>query len=204
MDKPAANENPIHDLLRKRWSPRSFADRSVEAEKLCSLLEAARWAPSSFNEQPWAFLLATRDQPADFARVLGCLVEFNQTWAKSAPVLFLTVAHMFFERNQQPNRHAYHDVGLAIGNLSVQATAEGLVVHQMAGILPDKARAEFGIPEGWDALTGIALGYPGDVNALSDELRKRETAPRTRKPLDAFVFTGAWAAPAPVVAKAHA
>src|SRR5438477_3302228 len=106
MDRPALNEYPIHDLLRRRWSPRAFADRPIEPDKLRSLLEAARWAPSSYNEQPWAFILGTRDQPADYARVLGCFVEFNQGWAKSAPVLILTVAHLQFEKNQQPNRHA--------------------------------------------------------------------------------------------------
>ena len=201
MDKPALNDHPIHDLLRKRWSPRAFANRPVEREKLLSLLEAARWAPSSFNEQPWAFILATHEQPAEYARVLSCLIEFNQGWAKAAPVLLLGVAHLFFERNQQPNRHGPYDLGAAAANLTMQATAEGLVVHQMAGILPDKARAEFHIPDGWDAMTGIAIGYPGDVNSLPDELRKRETSPRTRKALSSFVFTGNWATPSPIVAK---
>jgi nitroreductase len=199
MDRPALNDYPIHDLLRRRWSPRAFADRTVEPEKLRSLLEAARWAPSSFNEQPWAFIIGTKDQPEEYARVLGCLVPGNQNWAKAAPVLFLTVAHQFFDLNQKPNRHAFHDIGLAVANLTMQATAEGLVVHQMAGILPDKARAEFGIPEDWDPLTGIALGYLGDVNSLPEELRKRELAPRTRKPLKSFVFTGKWATTSPIV-----
>jgi nitroreductase len=199
MDRPALNEYPIHDLLRRRWSPRAFANRPVEPEKLRSLLEAARWAPSSYNEQPWAFIVGTKDQPEEYARVLGCLVPGNQSWAKAAPVLLITVAHMFFERNHEPNRHAYHDIGLAVENLTVQATAEGLYVHQMAGILPDKARAEFGIPEDWDALTGVALGYLGNVNTLPEEMRKRELAPRTRKPLKSFVFTGKWAATSPIV-----
>jgi nitroreductase len=201
MDKPALNDHPIHDLLRKRWSPRAFANRPVEGEKLLSLLEAARWAPSSFNEQPWAFIFATHEQPAEYARVLSCLVEFNQSWAKAAPVLLLGVAHLVFERNQQPNRHAAYDLGAAAANLTFQATAMGLFVHQMAGILPEKARAEFHIPEGWDVMTGIAVGYPGDTNSLPDELRKRETSPRTRKPLASFMFTGDWATPSPIVAK---
>jgi nitroreductase len=201
MDKPALNDHPIHDLLSKRWSPRAFASRPVEREKLLSLLEAARWAPSSFNEQPWAFILATHEQPAEYARVLSCLIEFNQGWAKAAPVLLLGVAHLLLERNQQPNRHGPYDLGAAAANLTMQATAEGLVVHQMAGILPDKARTEFHIPDGWDAMTGIAVGYPGDVNSLPDELRQRETSPRTRKALSSFVFTGNWATPSPIVAK---
>jgi nitroreductase len=201
MDKPAVNDHPIHDLLRKRWSPRAFASRPVEREKLLGLLEAARWAPSSFNEQPWAFLLATHEQPTEYARVLSCLIEFNQGWAKAAPVLLLGVAHMFLERNQQPNRHGPYDLGAAAANLTMQATVEGLVIHQMAGILPEKARAEFHIPEGWDAMTAIAVGYPGDVNSLPDELRQREASPRTRKALSSFVFTGNWATPSPIVAK---
>jgi nitroreductase len=201
MDKPALNDHPIHDLLRKRWSPRAFANRAVERKKLLSLLEAARWAPSSYNEQPWAFILATQEQPAEYARLLGCLVEFNQGWAKSAPVLLLGVAHLFLERNQLPNRHAAYDLGAAAANLTVQATTEGLVVHQMAGILPEVARAEFHIPDGWDPMTGIALGYPGDVSSLPEDLRQREINARTRKALGSFVFTGNWATPSPTVAK---
>jgi nitroreductase len=192
MDRPAPSDYPIHDLLSRRWSPRAFADRAIEADKLLRLLEAARWAPSSYNEQPWAFLIGTREHPADYERVLGCLVEFNQSWARSAPVLMLTVAHLTFERNNQPNRHGFHDVGLAMANLTVQATAEGLFVHQMAGILPDRARQEFAIPADWEAVSGVAIGYPGDPQSLPEQLRTRELATRTRKPLTSFVFTGSF------------
>jgi nitroreductase len=200
MDKLARNDYPIHDLLKRRWSPRAFADRAVEPGKLCSLLEAARWAPSSFNEQPWAFLVATKDQTADFAKLLNCLVEFNQSWVKAAPVLIVTLAHLSFQRAQQANRHAYHDVGLAAANLTVQATAEGLVVHQMAGIVPQTVRSTFAIPDDWDPVTGIAIGYPGDAASLSPELRQRELAERERKPLSAFVFSSAWGTPAAIIA----
>ena len=199
MTKTAANDYPIHDLLKRRWSPRAFADRPVEPDKLHSLLEAARWAPSSFNEQPWAFVVATRDRPEDFDRVLGCLIEFNQGWAKAAPVLMLTFARLAFDRNGQPNRHAFHDVGLAMANLTVQATAEGLAVHQMAGIVPEKARAAFAVPEGWEPVAAAAVGYFGDPAALPEELRKRELAPPTRKPLRAFVFTDGWGRPSPLL-----
>jgi nitroreductase len=198
MDKLAPSDHPIHDLLLRRWSPRAFADRAVEPDKLLRLLEAARWAPSSYNEQPWAFLIATREQPAEYARLLSCLIEFNQSWARTAPVLLFPVAHSTFERNGQPNRHAWHDVGLAVANLIVQATAEGLFVHQMAGFLPERVRAEFAIPAEWEAVSGIAIGYPGDPQSLSEELRKRELAARTRKPLDSFVFTGSWGNSAPL------
>jgi len=192
MEKPAETGHPIHELLARRWSPHAFAERAVEREKLASLLEAARWAPSSYNEQPWVFIVATKDEPEEYSRLLSCLVEGNQRWAKSAPVLMLSVAKLNFDRGGKPNAHAWHDVGLAAMSLVVQATALGLWVHQMAGIEPEKARELYRIPEGWEAVAGFALGYYGDANALSDRLRQRETAPRSRKPLESFVFTGQW------------
>lgn len=199
MERPASNDHPIHDLLRRRWSPRAFDPRPIEKAKLLSLLEAARWAPSSYNEQPWAFLVATKEEPADYARVLECLIDFNRGWATAAPVVLLTVAHTAFDKNGSPNRHAFHDIGLAIAQLTVQATAEGLVVHQMAGILPDRARELFAIPKDWEALTGVAIGYPGDPSSLSETLRQREEAPRTRKPLESFVFSGTWNQKSPLL-----
>ncbi len=202
MEKPANTDFPIHDLLRHRWSPRAFADRPVEPEKLGSLVEAARWAPSSYNEQPWAYLLATREQPAEFARLLSVLVEGNIAWAQHAPVLMLSLARLNFERNGRPNRHAFHDVGLASENLVIQATAMGLAVHQMAGFQVDKAREVFNIPEGWEPAAAIALGYPGEADSLPEPLRTRELAPRTRKPLEQFVFTGRWGEVAPLVTPA--
>jgi nitroreductase len=185
-------DHPIHELLSYRWSPRAFSKRPIEKETLQSLFEAARWAPSSYNEQPWVFIIATKDQPDEYQRLLGCLIEFNQSWAKEAPLLILTVASLNFARNQKPNRHAFHDVGLAAANLTFEATTHGLAVHQMAGIEVEKARQEYGIPSDWEPVTAIAVGYPGDPNDLSPELRERELAPRTRKPLASFLFTGSW------------
>lgn len=199
MEKPAETRYPIHELLRRRWSPRSFAARRVEPEVLRSLLEAARWAASSFNEQPWAFLVATQDDPAEFERLLGCLVPGNQAWARQAPVLLLTVARLRFARNDKANRHAFHDVGLAVANLTVEATARGLVVHQMAGIEPEKVRAVYALPEGTEAVTGVALGYAGEPDSLPEKLRAAELAPRTRRPLEEFVFTGSWGRVAPLL-----
>ncbi len=199
MEKPAETKYPVHELLRRRWSPVAFSDRRVDPETIGSLLEAARWAPSSFNEQPWSFIVATKDEPAEFERLLGCLVEGNITWAKQAPVLMLSVAKLNFARNQKPNRHAFHDVGLAAANLVVQATSLGLAVHQMAGILPDKAREVYGIPEDYEVVAGIALGYPGDAAKLDEKLRRREQAPRSRKPLEEFVFTDRWGKKSPLV-----
>ncbi len=200
LRNPAKTASPIHDLLAHRWSPRAFDGRPVEPEKLRSLFEAARWASSSFNAQPWNFIVATKDDPENFQRVLDCFVERNQSWAKNAPVLALSVAGLKFAHNGQPNRHAFHDVGQAVANLALQATALGLEIHQMAGIDPEKARQIFGIPEGYEAVAGIALGYPGDPASLPDPLRERELAPRERKPLDSFVFAGRWGQPSQLVA----
>jgi len=199
MEKPADTQYPIHELLRRRWSPRAFSDRRVEPDTLRSLLEAARWAPSSYNEQPWSFIVATKDDPAEFSRLLSCLVEGNIQWAQHAPVLMVSVARLSFEDDGKPNRHAFHDVGLAVANLIVQATALGLVVHQMAGIFPDKIRELYGIPEGYEAVAGIALGYPGDPQSLPEGLRKREMAPRERNPVTEFVFTGRWGQASPII-----
>ena len=195
MSRLAKTDYPIHELLQKRWSPRAFADKPVEPDKLKRLLEAARWAPSSFNGQPWAFIIGTKDQPAEYAKVLSCLVEFNQSWAKAAPVLMITAARLNFEHNNEPNRHAFHDVGQAIADLTLQATAEGLYVHQMAGILPDVAKKTLAIPDGWEAVTGVAIGYLGDPAALPEKLREREATPSPRKPLAQFAFAGSWGKP---------
>ncbi len=202
MEKSAQTEFPIDDLLRRRWSPRAFSDRPVEPEKLRCLLEAARWAPSSYNEQPWAYLVATREDPEEYARMLSVLVEGNIAWAQRAPVLMLSLARLNFERNGRPNRHAFHDVGQATANLVTQATALGLFVHQMAGFHAEKARELFSIPEGWEPVAAIALGYPGDPESLPEPLRERELAPRTRKPLEQFAFAGRWGQASELVAPA--
>ena len=201
MQKPAPNDFPVHQLIRERWSPRAFADKPVAGEVLGSLFEAARWAPSSNNEQPWAFIVGTKDDPVNFDKVLGTLVEFNASWAKRAPVLAIAVAELAFEKNHAPNRNAYYDTGAASALLSVQATVEGLAVHQMAGFDPEQARRVFGIPQGWEAIAALAIGYPGDPDSLPDKLKDRELAPRTRKPIREFVMTGTWGHTAPFAAK---
>ena len=200
-DKRAKPDHPIHELLAARWSPYAFADRPVAENDLRSLFEAARWAASSYNEQPWSYIIATRDDPQQFQRVLSCLVEGNQAWAKDVPVLALAIVTHRFNLNNKENKAAVHDLGLAAGNLVVEATARGLVVHQMIGILPDKARETFQIPEGSEAWTGLAIGYPGDPNTLPDKLKERDLAPRQRKPLREFVFGEKWGEAAPLVTK---
>jgi nitroreductase len=192
MPNDASPDHPIEQLLTKRWSPCGFADRAVSEADIRSLFEAARWAASSYNDQPWRFIVATQKNAKDFERLLSCLVEENQGWAKSVPVLALGVVSLHFSHNQKPNRVATHDLGLAAGNLTVEATARGLAVHQMAGIFPDKARELYGIPEGFEAVTGIAIGYAADPEQLPEELKKRDLAPRMRKPLGDFVFGGKW------------
>jgi nitroreductase len=201
FEKQASADYPIQELLAKRWSPYAFQDRPVPEDDLRSLFEAARWAASSFNEQPWTYIVATKEDPEQFQQVLSCLVEFNQIWAKAAPVLALGIASLTSARDGQVNRAAVHDLGLAAGNLLVEATARGLVVHQMLGIFPDKARQVFDIPEGFEAWTAIAIGYRGDPTSLSDALRQRERLPRQRKPLSQFVFSGKWGSPSPLVLK---
>jgi nitroreductase len=192
MEKPAPTEYPIHDLLRRRWSPHSFDARPVPQETLNRLLEAARWAPSCFNEQPWSFIIATKENPAEFERMLECLVEGNRVWARTAPVLMITVASLSFAHSGKPNRHAFHDVGAAMADLTLQAMSEGIFVHQMAGIDTEKARATYRIPATHEPVAGVALGYPGDVNVLPEGLKQRTLAPRSRKPMEQFVFSGEW------------
>jgi nitroreductase len=198
-EKNASPDHPIHEPLAERWSPYAFEDRLVPEADVRSLFEAARWAPSSYNEQPWRYLVATKDDPEQFQRLLSCLVEGNQIWAKAAPVLALGVVSLRFALNAQDNRAAVHDLGLAAGNLLVEATVRGLFVHQMIGILPDKARELYGIPEGFEAWTGLAIGYKGDPTSLPARLRERDLAPRQRKHLREFVFSGTWENPSPLV-----
>jgi nitroreductase len=199
MEKRADTQIPIHELIGRRWSPRAFSDRPVEPDKLRSVLEAARWAPSSRNEQPWAFLLATREDSKNYADLLGLLVDANRAWAQKAPVLVMTLAHLQLERDGTPNRLALHDLGLATSNLFTQATALGLSAHQMGAFDVEAARKLFHVPAGWEPVSVIVLGYPGDADTLSERNREREKAPRQRKPLDKFVFSGTWGHAAPIV-----
>ncbi|HEX7092511.1 MAG TPA: nitroreductase family protein [Nitrospiraceae bacterium] len=195
MEKPADAQHPIHDLFKRRWSPRAFSDHPVESEKLHMLFEAARWAPSSNNEQPWRFIVAIKDNETEWTRLLACLVEGNRKWAYRAPVLILSVASLNFQDDSTPNRHAFHDTGMAVENLVLQATALGLVAHQMAGFDVEKARADLKIPSGYEPVALIAVGYPGDIVSLPDRLRERELQPRSRWPISEWTFSGQWGIP---------
>lgn len=190
--KHAAPDHPIHEFIAKRWSPYAFSDRAVAKEDLRSIFEAARWAPSSYNEQPWTYIVATQDDQAEFEKLHSCLVEGNQPWTKIVPVLAIGCVSTEFKRNGKPNAAAEHDLGIAAATLTFEATARGLHVHQMIGILPDKVRELYQVPEAVKPLTGIAIGYLGDVDALPEGYRERDLAERTRKPLSEFVFAGKW------------
>ncbi len=197
--KQATPDHPIHELIARRWSPYAFADQPVSDDDIGSLFEAARWAASSYNEQPWSYIVATTANPAEFERLLSCLVEGNQAWAKAAPVLAIGCTNLHFVRNGKLNAAAVHDLGLASATLTLEATARGLFVHQMIGILPDRARELYRVPEGVQPLTGLAIGYAADPNTLAEVYRQRDLAPRQRKPLAEFMFGGQWGTPSPIL-----
>jgi nitroreductase len=199
--KKAVTDHPILKTLAERWSPYGFADIPVAAAELCSLFEAARWAASSYNEQPWSYIVALRENSSEFNRLLSCLVEPNQAWAKTAPVLVLGIVSLRFQQNQNENRAAVHDLGLASANLSIEATTRGLAVHQMIGILPENARTVYQLPEHYEAWTALAIGYRADPALMPDALKERDLTPRQRKPLQEFIFAGHWGEPAPYVVK---
>jgi len=197
--KRADADHDILDLLETRWSPRAFADRPVEPEKIRRMLEAARWTMSSYNEQPWRYVVAPKEDEAAYRDLLGCLNEFNQSWAQNAPVLMMSFVRTAFTRNENPNRCAPHDVGAASAALTFQATAMGLYVHQMAGIHPEVARDTYDVPDEFDPMAGIAVGYLGSPEMLSEDHQKQETAARSRKPLSEFVFSRTWGETAALV-----
>jgi len=199
MDKRADNQQPLHQLLKERWSPRAFSDRPVSADDLRSLMESARWAPSSGNAQPWFFIVAQKQNAAEFEKALACLNPRNASWAKEAAVLIFAVARTKHENQDKPNRHYAYDLGQSVALLTVEATSLGLHVHQMAGISPEKVRDAYNVPEDFEIFTGVAIGYLGDPEKLPEDLREREKAPRKRKPLDSFVFADKWGQPAAFV-----
>ena len=188
---------PIHKLIKHRWSPVGFnRERDIERETLLSILEAARWAASSFNLQPWRFIVAPRQNPQEFQKAFAVLREGNQTWARHAAVLMIAVTQRLRE-TAAPNRHAFHDLGLAVSQMVLQALDHGVYAHQMAGIHPEKAREIYQIPDEFEPFTAIALGYRAtNLDHLDDGQREREAAPRQRNTLNEFVFAGTWAQPA--------
>ncbi len=192
--KHAPEVHGVDDLIRRRWSPRTYADKDIPAAELKKLFEAARWAASSSNEQPWRFLVGRRGDET-YQKIFNALVEFNQSWAKSAPVLVLSVAKMVFTSNGKPNAYGMHDTGAASATLALQATAIGLHTHSMAGFDREQVRASFAIPSDYEIGAVTAIGYFGDPASLPEHLQKMEVSPRQRKPLAEFVFSD-WEKPA--------
>lgn len=192
MRRTAETSGPVMDIIAGRWSPRAFAEDIPSKNELLSIFEAARWAPSCFNGQPWRFIVTTKDEAEAFQRGLSCLREQNAVWVRNAPVLAFLAASESFEYNGKPNRWSNFDCGLAMGQLILQAESMGWSVHVMAGFYPDKVRETFGVPEGFDPLVAFVIGRAGDPETLPDDLKEEETAPRERKPLGETVFSGHW------------
>jgi nitroreductase len=187
FEKPASANHPLFDPIARRWSTRAFTDRDVDRDTLASLFEAARWAPSSGNGQPWSYIVATKDNPDEHERMASVLMPGN-AWARKAPVLAISIA--LLHRADKPNRTALHDLGLANENLVIQAVSMRLAVHMMAGFHVQKAHEVFEIPENHDPHAMMAIGYPGDPESLPEDLRAKDLAPRQRKPIRDFVFSG--------------
>lgn len=180
---------PVHPVLNERFSPRAFSDRAITDAELELVLEAARWAPSSMNEQPWRFLV-TRKGGDGHAELLAALNPSNQVWADKAPVLILNLVHRTLSRNGQENYHARHDLGLATAQLTAQATALGMGLHILGGFNAEMVRTAFEIPDTCDIVSVIALGFPGDPESLPEHLKQRELQHSPRRPLSELVHYG--------------
>ena len=193
-NKPAISSIPLHDIIQNRWSPRSFdASKNIEAETLTALLEAARWAPSCFNDQPWRFIVCDKSSnESAWNMLLSSLGEKNQVWAKNAPILILSVALHDFGHNGKPNRWSAFDTGAASVSLCLQATALGLASHQMGGFDAELCRQLFKLPAACTPMSVIAIGYQAAADALSDELKETELKERTRKTLQECFYFGSW------------
>ncbi|HYE95430.1 MAG TPA: nitroreductase family protein [Rubricoccaceae bacterium] len=184
------------DLAHARWSPYVYADTPVPEETLRALFEAARWAPSSRNEQPWRFVVAAKGDGDAHARALGALLERNRVWAHRAPVLGFACSAETFTHNGTPNKNARHDTGAAMMALGLAAAASGLALHQMGGFDAEAARAAFAIAEGFTPVVAFALGYPGETaDDVPEEFARRDDHRRGRRCLADTVFSGAWAQP---------
>lgn len=189
--KKADTSYNIHPLIAERWSPRAFSDQPVARENILKLFDAARWAASSFNEQPWRFLIGMKGDDS-YNKLLETLAEFNRQWAYNAPVLIIACGKNTFSKNGKENRHYAYDTGQAMANLALQATADNLYIHQMAGFSRSKAVELFSIPEDFEPLAACALGHLGNLSILDEKNQKSEAASRSRKPLDEIIFTEEW------------
>ncbi|MFW5432257.1 MAG: nitroreductase family protein [Methylophilaceae bacterium] len=197
MQKPAITQADIHDIIANRWSPRAYdASKVVMQKQIISLLEAARWAPSCFGDEPWRFIVWDKNQDAAaWQQAFDCIVPGNQAWAKDAPVLILVCADTLFGHNQKPNRWGSYDTGAAAVSLCLQASSMGLMTHQMGGFDGEKAREAFNIPEQYQMMSMMAVGYVREVDTLPEDLKERELAPRKRKVLGEIFYNGMWNQP---------
>lgn len=197
MKKPAITRTPVNDVIANRWSGRAYDPaKPVTREQTIALLEAARWAPSCYGDQPWRFVVWNRDEAKEaWQQAFETLAPGNQAWVKDAPLLLLTTADTLFNHNSQPNRWAQYDTGAAAENLCLQAEALGLMAHQMGGFDVERIRAVAGVPERFVPMAMVAVGYPADPATFSAEVRERETAPRKRRELGELFFAGAWEQP---------
>ena len=197
VEKKAQTSVAIHDLIARRWSPRAFdKSKPVSRAQVMAFLEAARWAPSCYGDEPWSYLLWDRYRdPASWQKAFECLAEGNQAWVKNAPLLLASIAGSQFAHSGKPNRWGQHDTGAASANLVLQAVALGLAAHQMGGFDADKLREKFAIPAGYTPMAMIAVGYQADAAILEGKLKERELAPRARMPLGEKFFEGTWGVP---------
>jgi nitroreductase len=197
MDKPALTQVPIDATLARRWSGRAFdASRTISQAQIVVLLEAARWAPSCYGDQPWRFVVCDKgtDQ-ASWQQAFDCLAPGNQAWVKDASLLLLIAADSKFQHNGADNRWGQYDTGAAAENLCLQASSMGLMAHQMGGFDVDRARAAFSVPEQYALMAMLCVGYPADIASISGDAREREQAPRSRRPLGELFFSGSWGKP---------
>lgn len=169
------------ELLKKRYSPRAFSDKKISEEDIEKIFEAGRWAASAYNEQPWRFYYATKENMESYNKFIDCMIEFNQAWAKNSYMIVLSTAKKTFSHNGKDNNHSWYDVGQSVANMVIEATSLGIHTHQMSGFFPEKAKELFNIPDEYEPVSMIVFGYLGDPGILPDELRKMEGKPRTRK-----------------------
>lgn len=195
--KHATTRVPIHDVLAARWSPRAFdASRPVSRARILALMEAARWAPSCYGDEPWRYIVWDRGTDREgWQRAFECLTPGNQSWVKNVPLLMASIASSVFDESGKPNRWAQHDTGAASLNLVLQAVVLGLAAHQMGGFDADKLKQSFGIPVEYTPMAMIAIGYQAPADILSEELQKKELGPRSRKPPETRIFEGTWDSP---------
>jgi len=175
---------PVNEMIRNRWSPRAFSGQPMEESTIMSLFEAAQWAASAMNEQPWRFIYAVKNDTVKYEKIFSCLNDANKNWAGNAPLLIITFISTLFKKTNEINKWAMHDLGLAIGNLTMQASSLNLYVHSMAGFSPDTVRAEFSIPADTEPVTVLAVGYLGNPDMLPEKLKEREMQARNRIPIN--------------------